>query len=171
MPTRILLLGALAVAISLVTIAVAPAAGKRSCKSKKEDKGCRLPKGADYFKAVKEGSSEGQISLGVVKKGWSVSLSRVYSKCDKFAPSIGDKIALDTGFGRKGRPKVGKKYTVKGRKDGTGNDGTVAESFAYTGTVKFKSARRASLKFAHTSIAGGELQCQGSLKATLKRRN
>lgn len=170
MSTRILLLAALA-ALSLATIAVAPAVGKRTCENKKEDKGCKLPKGADYYKAVKEGSSEGSIALYVGKKGWTVSLSRAYSKCVRSAPFIGDRIALDTGFGRKGRPKVGKKYTVKGREDGTGADGTVAESFSYKGTVKFKSARRASLKFEHLGIVGGQVNCEGTLKATLKRRN
>jgi len=149
------------------TLAAKPAPNK--CAKGAEKSGCKLPVGAEFFKAVKNGSANGVLTLHVIPKGVSVTIQDVWIHCKTYVPLIGDEIGIADHFDGKQRPKVGKTYTISKSESQTDEDGSVSSADS-TLTLNFKSAKQLSLKLHHVDATNGQTGCDGSGSWTLKRR-
>jgi len=151
----------------LVFAAIGPAdaAKKRSCKNKKEEKGCTLKDGATYKGSVAGG---GGIRVFVNKSDWFVALSATDRGQGPCNPRFNQ-----ASMEFKGRPKVGKTYKFSENRNRP--DRGVETLTKISGKVKITSSKKATFSgsyfrqrsFRGNVIGGGP--CQRDLKGTAKR--
>jgi hypothetical protein len=180
----IALAAALAVVLSAGLI-VDAGAKRRSCKNKREHKGCKLKRGAGYAgKSVSFGAGADEVAP---LKFRPAQVIQTYKE-QRAACSDGTTYPLPVFrvvVTRK-RLVVGKSYRVKAKEtktdnafDGAGNEYTFTRTRSYKGKVKVRSARRARLDVTTTQTtkdaatptrAARTVVCTARLKRTLKRK-
>jgi hypothetical protein len=148
------LLAALAAALAFNSLVNAPPealakAKKKSCKPRKEQKGCKLPSGAIFSGS----SSVGDIEVRTSSNGASVEAGINLAPC---TPEPGN-ISGASRFSGK-RPKVGGTITFP--------DIPQEEAGSVSGTVKFTTATKAAANLTITGVGG---TCKGTIQMTLKR--
>ena len=179
---------ALAAAVAFTLSTAAEVDAKPSCKTRAEQRGCKLTKSFGYqgrrnvAKGVPSTLLQGtvrQIRAGRrTRKRFVVLLStttRVKVTCT-------DGTSFQQLFDvtvTKRRPKVGKRYRVKTsttrvgqEQDASGNVTLVTRTVAYRGTAKFGSAKRASVNLRFTQKLQrptSTVVCTARLKRKLKR--
>lgn len=152
-------------AVAVVATAGSAAARKPSCKSKREHRGCQLKKGADYQRNLSAGFAD----LAVASRKKLVVSFRAHGNF-KTDPNCLPMATAVSATIKKGA-KVGRSYKFKGRNPKPGAMNHIS------GTVKIKSAKKASFKGSFKSVAtvnGKEtptVLCARSPKGTLKRSN
>ena len=159
-PPRVVLLVA-ALAIPIASVGVADAAKKKlSCKAKKEKEGCPIKK-------ARFASADGKITIRIEKKSFDYSLNLtpigvVETKVPCPTSQPGETWTAAAGTSK--RPKVGKSYTWK--QSGSG--------ISTTAKVKFKSAKKVTVKFSGTTFAldaeGTPVPCPVNASGTVKRK-
>lgn len=167
--SRRLVLLALALAALAVPSALAAKPAQSKCAKGAEKAGCKLPVGAKYTKAVKNGSANGTLSVEVTSKDVGVVIYAVYIHCTKYAPLLGDEQGIVGNYRGKQRPKVGKTYTITDHESQMDEDGSTSTADV-TVTLNFKSAKKMVLKVHQVNVTAGEVGCDGSGSWTLKRQ-
>lgn len=170
----LIVLTALPVVLALpASISPADAAKKkRSCKSKKEDKGCKLPKRAAY--ADNAGDTifnVGQRVVGDVDRTLYNAGITVTVRTGRCAPQEDD-VPGRSGVGIKARPRVGKTYKGKRSEPNPPADPDGSRVDVASGKVKVVSAKKVKISVKGTVFFVNRpdpYQCDFNIKKTLRR--
>ncbi len=142
---------------------------KRSCKKKKEQKGCKLPKDARYEATDKQGERVSSFTVRRSSTGGKLVKADLMTYWTGGSPRCGqqtEKLYANVGFAEK--PKVGGTYTGKSTEtipDFRRDD--------VTATVKVSSAKKVKLDIKgtlyFTEAPGDTYTCSVNFKGTAKR--